>query len=244
MSYWQSTRHPGPCLLFVGPLLLAYELGVSSLGGSQAAGLRNGADVWLRDGLAALGLAHPFAAPGLVVLILAVWFWRQRDSVPEDAPGLCLGMALESIVGALVLWGLSRSFGPLLDAAGLPLSAPPPTPDPPPHNTNAIGQVVTYLGAGVYEEVMFRLMLFGGLAGLLQAVQLPNRPAVTLAALASAGLFAAAHHIGPHGEPVDGFNFVFRVLAGLYFTLVYQFRGLGIVVGVHACYDVLAGIHM
>src|SRR5262249_3916412 len=95
MSYWQSTRHPGPCLLFVGPLLLAYELGVSSLGGSQAASLRNGADVWLREGLAAVGLAHPFAAPGLVVLILAVWFWWQRDSIPEDAPGLCLGMALE-----------------------------------------------------------------------------------------------------------------------------------------------------
>ena len=43
---------------------------------------------------------------------------------------------------------------------------------------------------------------------------------------------------------MDGFNFLFRVLAGLYFTAIYQFRGFGIAVGAHACYDVLVGIHM
>jgi membrane protease YdiL (CAAX protease family) len=237
-SYWQSTRHPGPCLLFLAPLLVAYELGVLAVGG-PAATLRNGADVWLRAGLAACGGRHPALAPALVAALLAAWLWRQRASTPEDLPGLCLGMALESVAGALVLWAVSRGFAPLLEAAGVPLAV-----DSPPLNAAALGQVVTYVGAGIYEEVLFRLVLYGGLRTVLTAALVPGRLAVTLAALASALLFAAAHHIGPHGEPVDGYNFVFRVLAGLYFTLLYQLRGFGVAVGAHACYDVLVGINM
>jgi membrane protease YdiL (CAAX protease family) len=239
MSYWKATRHPGPCLLFLAPLLITYEIGVLSLGGEQSLSLRNGADAWLRDGLAAVAVTHPIAAPLVVVLILTIWFWRQRDSVPEDAPNLCLGMAIESVAGALVLWGLSRLYAPFLDTIGLTLS----TGDAPPLNTAVFGQVVTYIGAGIYEEVVFRLALFGLLRGVLTTAQLPARTAMVLAALASATLFAAAHHLGVHGEPVDGFNFLFRVLAGLYFTALYQFRGFGIAVGAHACYDVLVGIH-
>ena len=224
------------------PLLIAYEVGVLSLGGEQSLSLRNGADVWLRDGFATLGLTHPIVAPLFVVLLLTVWFLRERDTIPEDAPNLCLGMAIESVGGALVLWSLSRLYSPLLDQLGLALSIPPA--DPPPLNTAVVGQVVTYVGAGIYEEVVFRLALFGLLRAVLTTAQIPPRTAVALAAIAAAVLFAAAHHIGAHGEPVDGFNFLFRVLAGLYFTALYQFRGFGIAVGAHACYDVLVGIHM
>ena len=76
---------------------------------------------------------------------------------------------------------------------------------------------------------------------MLTTAQVPGRTAVALAALTAAVLFAVAHHVGAHGEPVDGFNFLFRVLAGLYFTALYQYRGFGIAVGAHACYDVLVG---
>ncbi|MFO0808724.1 MAG: CPBP family glutamic-type intramembrane protease [Gemmataceae bacterium] len=237
MSYWQSTRHPGPCLLFLTPLLFAYEWGVLSLGGSDAASLRNGADGWTRDGLAQVGLRHPVAAPGVVVAVVAVWFWRKRDSLPDDIPSLCLGMAIESVAGAVTLWLVSRAYAPALEYLGLTLTTPPTL------NAAAVGQVVTYLGAGIYEEVMFRMVLFGGLAFVLQSA-LPGKAALVLAALVAALLFAAAHHVGPHGEAMDGFNFLFRTLAGLYFTAVYRLRGFGIAVGSHACYDVLVGIPM
>ena len=202
MSYWQSTRHPAPCLLFLAPLLIAYEVGVVSLGGTKAPNLRNGADAWLRAGLAACGGQHPVLAPALVVGILGVWLWRRRAATP----------------------------GPAVD--------------PPALSAAAFGQVVTYVGAGIYEEVLFRLVMFGGLCAVLQTAMVPKRTAVTMAALTAALLFAAAHHIGPHGEPVDGYNFLFRALAGLYFTLLYQLRGFGVAVGAHACYDVLVGINM
>ena len=54
--------------------------------------------------------------------------------------------------------------------------------------------------------------------------------------------FAAVHHLGPTGEAYQGFVFLFRTLAGLYFAVLYQARGFGIAVGTHACYDILVGV--
>ena len=57
-----------------------------------------------------------------------------------------------------------------------------------------------------------------------------------------AALFAAAHHIGPYGEPMNPYVFLFRALAGLYFTALYLGRGFGVAVAAHAGYDVLVGV--
>jgi membrane protease YdiL (CAAX protease family) len=65
---------------------------------------------------------------------------------------------------------------------------------------------------------------------------------MTVAAVFSATVFAAAHHVGPYGEPFDDFVFLFRAVAGLYFAALYQTRGFGVAVGAHACYDVLVGV--
>ena len=47
-NYLRATRHPWACLLFLVPLLFAYELGLLWLGGDNVAAMRNGADAWLR----------------------------------------------------------------------------------------------------------------------------------------------------------------------------------------------------
>jgi hypothetical protein len=86
------------------------------------------------------------------------------------------------------------------------------------------------------------LGLFGGLYGLLRVVRLPKPAAGVVAAAAAAAAFAAAHHIGPYGEPVRADYFLFRAVAGLYFTLLFVMRGFGIAVGAHAGYDVLVGV--
>ncbi len=66
--------------------------------------------------------------------------------------------------------------------------------------------------------------------------------AVPLAATASALLFSAAHHIGPYGQAYSNYLFLFRLLAGLYFAVLFQFRGFGIAVGAHACYNLMVSI--
>ncbi len=234
-DYLQATRHPWPCLLFLLPFLAAYELGVQHLGGGQPEALRNGADNWLRLGLGAAGLRQPFWPPALFLAVLLLWNYRRRDDRPGDPVGVLSGMAIESIAFALGLWAVSRGLGPLIDYFGLELNAGP-TGNP------ALGQFVTFLGAGLYEELLFRLLFFSGLLGLLRRGGASTLLSVALAALLSAVLFSAAHHVGPYGEPFEGYHFLFRTLAGVYFALLYQLRGFGIAVGAHACYDVVVGV--
>ncbi|MBL8792351.1 MAG: CPBP family intramembrane metalloprotease [Planctomycetia bacterium] len=234
VPYRKATRHPWSCLLFLLPLLAAYEVGVVWVGGTQADALRNGVDAWLRWTLESFGLNQLYWVPALVALIFIVWSIARYEDRPNDLPGVWLGMAIESVVFGLGLWGLSRALGPLIDAVAI---EPAPATAP----GEGVAQVVTYVGAGIYEELVFRLVLYSGLVFGLRAVKTPALLAVPLAAMVSATLFAGAHHIGPYGEAFDDYVFLFRVLAGLYFAALYQFRGFGIAVGAHACFDVLVG---
>lgn len=230
VNYLRATRHPWPCLLFLLPLLAAYEGGVVWVGGAQADELRNGADTWLRWGLEAFGVHQLYAAPVLLAVVFVAASWWRREDRPNDVPGVCLGMALESVLFGLGLWGVSRFLGPLLDALSMDVAGP-----------EAPTQVVTFVGAGIYEEVLFRLFLYSALRGGLKLMHAPTSLAFVVAALLSATVFAAAHHVGPYGEPFDDFVFLFRAVAGLYFALLYEARGFGVAVGAHACYDVLVG---
>src|SRR5262249_51793858 len=105
------------------------------------------------------------------------------------------------------------------------------------------GQIVSFLGAGIYEETLFRLLLFAGLVRLLAwSDQRISSFAIVLAAFASALLFAGAHHVGPHGDPFNIYVLSFRTFAGLSCAGLYCARGFGIAVGAHAGYDVLVGL--
>jgi membrane protease YdiL (CAAX protease family) len=239
-TYLVATRHPWPCFLFLLPLLAAYECGVLWLGGLQPQTLRNGADNWLRGSLESFGLSQLYWAPLLIGGVFVVWSLVRRGDRPADLLGVETGMVIESVVFALGLWGLSRLLAnylpPLLEYMGFQLQLPPQ------RTEVAVGQVITYVGAGIYEEVLFRLLLYSGLLFVLRWCQMTAVLSVVLSAGLSAALFSAAHHVGPYGEPFNNYVFLFRMLAGLYFALLFQMRGFGIAVGAHACYDVVVGV--
>jgi hypothetical protein len=239
VRYLGATRHPWPSLLFLLPLLLAYEAGIVWLGGRHPEALRNGADTWMRWGLGAFGLSQLYWPPVLIVVVFTAWSWGRRGDRPQRPVLVGGGIAVESAAFAFGLWGLSRGLGPLLDHLGVSLSTGSPRPAPPPE---FLRDLITFVGAGIYEELLFRLVLFTGLVWALRLADLPVVLALVLATLTSAVLFSAAHHVGPHGEVFDSYVFLFRTLAGLYFTLLYVLRGFGVAVGAHAFYDVLVGV--
>ena len=98
-----------------------------------------------------------------------------------------------------------------------------------------------YFGAGVYEELLFRLMLLP-LAMAAVGLAIASRSIKIAAALIiTSVLFAAAHYLGPYGDHFDVASFSFRALAGIFFAVLFIFRGFGIAAGTHALYDMLVG---
>jgi membrane protease YdiL (CAAX protease family) len=245
-SYLAATRHPWACVLFVLPLLVFYEAGLYALGAAPPADMRSGADAWLRGILQRVGISPLYGAPVLLLAVLLIWsFWRRGDR-PRDFLGVWIGMIVESAAFALGLLCLSQALFPLLHTVGHWFDAPTvrlvrlTTGSAAPELTWE--QIIGYVGAGIYEETLFRLLLFPGLAALLQLLDVRRWLGLVTAALASSLAFAAAHNLGPHGEPWQLVTFLFRVCAGLYFTWIYHLRGFGIAVGAHAGYDVLVGM--
>ena len=233
-SYWQTTRHPWPCLLFLAPLLAVYEGGILYLGGPEAEGLRTGSDAWLRAMLHVLGMNSLLWLPCVILIIFVGWNWRCWQSRPKDVTTAWVGMIVESVLFALLLWCVGRAQEPVMEQLGMRL--------PPAAASAGMTTAVSYLGAGIYEEFLFRLLLFPLLFWSIALTGAPRGLAVLLAMVFSAVLFAAAHHMGRYGEPYDPHIFLFRFLAGMYFVIIFQFRGFGIAVGAHAFYDVLVGV--
>ena len=101
----------------------------------------------------ALGLPFFWLPPLVLVLMMAGWNLLRQADKPGDLVGVLSGMALESVAFALGLWGLSRGLVPLMQQLGVQMEISGAT-EP------ALRQVVTYLGAGIYEEALFRLTLY------------------------------------------------------------------------------------
>jgi hypothetical protein len=99
-------------------------------------------------------------------------------------------------------------------------------------------QVLVSLGAGIYEEFLFRVLLLAILVFLLQRLmRLPHTIAYGMAAMLGALLFSAFHYIGPFGDPFYVSSFLFRVVAGLVLTGLYFARGYGVTAYTHSLYD-------
>ncbi len=95
------------------------------------------------------------------------------------------------------------------------------------------------VGAGIYEELVFRLVLLSLLVMIGVDLFRLDRTAVTVGAVVLSALAFAAHHHPPIGhEPFRWMPFLFRSIAGVYLAVVFWFRGYGPAAGCHAAYNV------
>jgi hypothetical protein len=242
-GYFRATCHPWASLVFVLPLVAMYEGSLLAFAQGESDSLRSGSDTWLRWALAHIGVAGLLWVPVLLLGLLLAWaLWRRGDRPDTGLLTLWAGMAAESGLFAAVLWGLSHTAVPLLDRFGLAVAPAPGGASA--GAENPLEQMIGCLGAGVYEETLFRLLFFSGLIWLLRLLEFPRLTALMLATVASALAFAAAHHMGPYGQPLNTGVFLFRTFAGAYLALLYYWRGFGIAVGAHTAYDVLAGMRV
>jgi len=222
-GYLERTHRPLHCLIFILPLLTAYEVGA----------------LFFRDRLLAprhlaallelFGATAHFLPALLVVAVLLIWHGLSRQRWQVDGKAL-LGMLAESILGMIPLIGLGllmqRLFGPVALSAGGPA------------DTSLAAEILSGIGAGIYEEFLFRLAAIGLILFVsVDVLRAPKRAMSVVAVVAASVVFSLYHFAGP--DPFNWHRFVFRLMAGLYLALLYVGRGFGIAVGAHACYNVV-----
>lgn len=231
--YLVASRRPLPILYFLLPLILAYELCLALFLRQGDGVLTNKAHETLLGFFNAFGIAPTgglYFGGAVIVVVLIIWHLLERDPWRFDpvVPGL---MAVESIVLAvpLILVGVLIANRHLagtpgnVDIAGLGL----------------LDQLAISIGAGLYEELLFRMLLIAVVHTLLvDLARLPPAAGGSLAVGLSAAAFCWYHLPGDLGSAV------FYLLAGLYFGAIFLWRGFGIVVGVHAIYDVIVVLLM
>jgi membrane protease YdiL (CAAX protease family) len=101
-------------------------------------------------------------------------------------------------------------------------------------------QIVLSLGAGIYEEFVFRVVMITGIASLLGFVFQWEATAKNAGGvLIAAGIFSMFHFVGEFGDNFSINLFMIRFLAGILLGLVYAFRGFGIAAYTHAMYDLV-----
>jgi hypothetical protein len=224
----------GRSLALVVPLLVLYEVCIQLL----SPDVRNSAD------LAVSEFVHRLPADGLLlvrrvvlgVLVLGVLWWCRsgRPRAKEARPYLVLfeafclavllGPALQTLVGHIGLSAVDTSLVPRR-----PIWLP----------------LLLSVGAGLWEEIVFRLGLLGGMAVLLRrGFRLAPPAALGIAVLLSALAFSLYHHMGVAGEPFAVDRFAFRACAGTILGLLFVWRGFAVVVYMHVFYDVLCDLRL
>lgn len=209
-------------LLFVFPLMLVYAVGVLLV---PEAG--NGADYlnrWMYQALGYSARNYLLVYGVLTVAFLGVaWYLRRRGDlrVRRFAMTLVEGGVIALTLGSFVFFVMQKilGFGPI-DGLGVG------------------GRVVASFGAGVNEELVYRLGLFAGGAALLRLAGVGHRVAMLLASLGSSLLFALVHHLGPNGDPWALSVFTQRAIAGAVLSAIFYFRSLATAAWGHALYDV------
>jgi hypothetical protein len=251
-SYADRTSRPVYALVYLLGFLVLFLIGTfliqpATLSQSLAEPqVRVVAFIWVQNIMEYLGFstrAALIATPMVVVVILLTLQvtsktpWRVKPGDFLLMTGECLLLSIPLIVLSL-----------LLNRGGVQPNAAIAAPNAPAQHQLLV-DMVTGIGAGIYEELIFRLVLICLLMLLFQdAFGLEKKPSIVLSVMISAVLFSIHHHFFfangrfYQGDTFTLGKFIFRAMAGVYFAALYAVRGFGITAGTHAFYNVLAAL--
>ncbi len=230
-GYLAESRSFALSIISILPLVILYHWGIVK----SDSPVRNAAQAWLDGPLRLVGLEAAHLLNIALILALGAVLWRSRTTRAVNLL-IVVAMVGEAAFYAALLFKGGPAIAGLVDertsgvvfAAGFRLS--------PARGTS----LMLGLGAGVYEELVFRLGLIGGGTWVLRRVCRWSRAwSVVATVVVSSVLFALAHNVGPLGEDLDRYSFVFRTVCGALLGAVFLVRGLGVAVWTHSIYNAL-----
>jgi len=237
-SYLFLSTRPLHILVFLAPLIALYEAGSLLFLTDPQSGLVETIRAYrlMAGFFDAFGVGG-FLLPGvLIVVVLLLWHILVRDKWRIDVPVIPL-MLMESAAWALPLLILGqivvRAMGDDAPAVAAAQAAVPFA------SLGTPARLTIAIGAGLYEELLFRLV---GIAFIhliaVDVAGMDSKAGGWVAVVVSAIAFSLYHGpVGPAG--VDWPALIFFFLAGMFFGGIYLWRGFGIVVAVHAIYDIV-----
>jgi hypothetical protein len=230
-TYGEHTLRPINCLVFLALPLLGFQLGAAYYGTGLLAPYH------LNKALRYFGGATAWLPPLLIVLVLLAQQALRRERW-QVHPWVLVGMLAESLFWVVPLLGISLITGKMFPQAattGMTVGE------------EVLKSILVAVGAGIYEEFVFRLLLIG-LAMLIfvDLLDLPNDGVAVAAVIGAGALFSIYHFVGRPiiREEFPWYEFIFRTVAGIYLGGVFYYRGFGIVVGAHAFWNVYVFLAM
>lgn len=224
--YLRCTRSYGFSFLSVVPLLVFYEVLCLVMRGRHRSVVHYLADALLDHPMQALGGLGVFLWGSVVIgVFVFLGLWGLRRSKQPIRP-----LYLPIMVGEGGVWAI---------LLGLALNAVPPLMVAYPNAImDTASKVAAAIHAGVYEELVFRVLLLGTLVLVFTRVRsFPRWASYFLALLISSIAFAVAHYFSLGRAPFDRHVFLLRQIGGVCFGLIYCLRGFGIAAYTHTLYD-------
>ena len=232
MSYLLKSKTSFYSFLFTLPLFFLYEINILFLSWDDILVVRNGADFLMRNILESFDIYGLYGL-GLVFflgLLVTYIFFIKEDQQQEVNVNFLFIMLAESMLWSVVLYFLLFKFMVLLMN---------------PVGKTILQQVTLAIGAGIYEEFLFRVLLIAGLSGILGFVFMWDKTFKTIiAVILSGGIFSAFHFMGEYGDFFSMELFLIRFFAGLILGVLYMYRGFGITAYTHSIYDLIVLIRM
>ena len=232
MSYLLKSRTSFYSFLFTLPLFFLYEFNILFLSWDDILVVRNGADFLMRNILESFDIYGLYGL-GLVFflgLLVTYIFFIKEDQKQEVNVNFLFIMLAESMLWSVFLYFLLFKFMVLLMN---------------PVGKTILQQVTLAIGAGIYEEFLFRVLLIAGLSGILGFVFMWDKTFKNIIAVVlSGGIFSAFHFMGEYGDFFSMELFLIRFFAGLILGVLYMYRGFGITAYTHSIYDLIVLIRM
>ena len=220
-DYFSKSKSLFYSLLITLPLFLVYEVGIFLMFKSGSSYEKNGGDVLIEEFIKMLGLNGYYAASSIFIAVLFYILISQRKNFKtfDINYNYLFFMLIESLAYAyLLLLFLQNIY--LFQGA----------------NINWINSFILSIGAGLYEELIFRFLLIFILAKSISFIfKTKEFFSLVLSIIFSSILFSTFHYIGE--ESFTPISFSLRLLAGIYLSAIYINRGFGIVALTHAFYD-------
>jgi len=223
-NYYKRTKSPFYSFLYILPLFILYELGISFISSDDLPTVRNGADVLLRNMLAKLGITGVYGVAIVLLIGVIIGYFINKGkfkTLPIRSSYFIL-MIIESVLWSMIL-GVVLAQGQLL------LSK---------ESSNLIfQQVVLSIGSGLFEEFLFRVLLVSGVALIISLFFKKYWTKMSIAVVVGAAIFSYFHFVGEFASDFSVDLFLIRFLAGILLGYIYVLRGFGIAAYTHSFYN-------